>query len=122
MMLAQTRNELSRGVVELLSAPSTNVELAEAWARVRQGEPVTPAQAVMLETFSESVFRYWENVHYQYRQGLYDDVEFAKHLDTMVELITVDVAFRNWWCTRRALYSEPFIQNLNERLDSQLCN
>jgi hypothetical protein len=120
MMLAQTRNEISSGIVELLSAPSTNAELADAWAKVRQGDPITPGQGVMLETFSESVFRYWENVHYQYRQGLYDEVEFSKHLDTIITMITNDVAFRNWWCTRQSLYSKPFIENLSGRLDSQL--
>jgi hypothetical protein len=121
MMRAQTRNEISRGVVELLSSPSTNVELADGWAKIRQGDPITPAQNVMLETFSESVFRYWENVHYQYRQGLYDEEEYSKHLDTMIELTSNDVVFRNWWCTRQSLYSESFVDSLNRRLDRQLC-
>jgi len=121
MMRAQTRNEISRGEVELLSSPSTNAELAGAWAKIRQGDPITPSEGVMLETFSESVFRYWENVHYQFRQGLYDEEEFSKHLDTMIELTTNDVAFKNWWRTRQSLYSEPFVTSLNGQLDSKLC-
>jgi hypothetical protein len=121
MMRAQTRNEISRGVVELLGSPSTNIELADAWSKIRQGDPITPAQGVMLETFSESVFRYWENVHYQYRQGLYEEEEFSKHLDTMIELTTNDEALKSWWCRRQSLYSRPFVDSLNGQLDRQLC-
>ena len=75
----------------------------------------------MLETSSESAFRYWENVHYQFRQGLCDEEEFSKHLDTMIELTTNDVAFKSWLCTRQLLYSKPFVDNLTAKLDSQLC-
>jgi len=121
MMRAQTRNEISRGVVELLASPSTNVELADAWSKIRQGDPITPAQGVMLETFSESIFRYWENVHYQYRQGLYDEEEFSKHLDTMIELTANDEALKSWWCSRQSLYSRPFVDSLNGAIDRQLC-
>jgi hypothetical protein len=120
MMLSQTRNEISRGVVELLSSPSTSVELAEAWAKARQGETLTPAQDVMLETFSESIFRYWENVHYQYRQGMYDEEEFSKHLDTIIGLITGDAALRKWWCNRQSIYSTPFKEHINQRFDMRM--
>ena len=121
MMRAQTRNEISRGVVELLSSPSTSVELAGAWAKARQGETLTPAQAVMLETFSESIFRYWENSHYQYRQGLYDEEEYSKHLDTIIGLVTGDAALMSWWCTHQYDYSTAFTEDLNKRLDLQSC-
>ena len=121
MMRAQTRNEISRGVVELLSAPSTSVELADAWARARKGETLMPAQAVMLETFTESIFRYWENVHYQYRQGLYDEEEFSKHLDTIIGLVMRDAPLMNWWCANQSNYSMAFSEDLNQRLDLSSC-
>ena len=120
-MLAQTRNEISRGVVELLNAPSTSVELADAWAKARQGETLTPAQGVMLETFSESIFRFWENSHYQYRQGLYAEEEFSKHLDTIIGLVSGDAALMTWWCANQSLYSAAFAEHLNQRLDMQSC-
>ena len=121
MMRAQTRNEISRGVVELLSSATTSVELADAWALARQGESLTSAQAVMLEAFSESIFRYWENVHYQYRQGLYDEEEFSKHLETIIGLVSRDTALMNWWCSNHSIYSAAFAEDLNQRLDLQTC-
>ena len=121
MMRAQTRNEISRGVVELLSAPSSSVEMADAWAQARLGEPLTPAQGVMLETFSESMFRYWENVHYQYRQGLYDEEEFSKHLDTIIGLVMHDAPMMSWWCRNQSNYSVLFAEDLNQRLDLSSC-
>jgi len=122
MMRAQTRNEISRGVVELLSSATTSVELAEAWAKARQGETLNPAQAVMLEAFSESIFRYWENVHYQYRQGLYDEEEFSKHLDTIIGLVSRDAALMKWWCGNHPIYSAAFAEDLNQLLDLKMCN
>jgi hypothetical protein len=121
MMLSQTRNEIARGVVELLSSPSTSVDLAEAWAKARKGETLTPAQDLMLETFSESIFRYWENVHYQYRKGLYEEEEFSKQMDTIIGLVTGDAALRKWWCTRQSIYSTPFKEHMNQRFDARLC-
>ncbi len=122
MMRAQTRNEISRGVVELLSSTSTSVELADAWARARQGEMLPPAQAVMLETFTESLYRYWENSHYQYRQGLYDEDEFSVHLDLMVRLVSNDRQLTGWWCRNQRDYSDRFVTELNDQLPSDLCN
>ena len=122
MMRAQTRNEISRGVVEVLGSVSTSVELAEAWAMARQGETLSPAQSVMLETLMESIFRYWENSHYQFRQGLYDDEEFSKHLGTIVRLVTSDTAMISWWCARRDDYSVAFAADLNGRLESTACD
>jgi hypothetical protein len=121
-MRAQTRNEISRGVVELLSAPSSSVEMADAWAKARVGEPLTPAQEVMLETFSESIFRYWENVHYQNRQGLYDEEEFSKHMDTIVRLVTRDAPLKSWWCGNQSNYSLLFAEDLNRFLGSASCS
>ena len=121
MTRAQTRNEISRGLVELLSSTSTSVELAGAWARARQGETLMPAPALMLETFSESIFRYWENSHYQYREGLYDEEEFSKHLDTIIGLVSGDAPLMNWWCANQSTYSTAFAEDLNRRLDLSSC-
>lgn len=118
-MRAQTRNEISRGLIDLLSSTSTSVELADAWAKARLGEALTPAQDVMLETFSESIFRYWENSHYQYRQGLYDEEEFSKHSDTIAGLVAGDAALMNWWSTHQPNYSKAFTEHLNRGLDLQ---
>ena len=121
MMRAQTRNEISRGVVELLSSTSTSIELSDAWARARAGEELPPAQAVMLETFSESIFRYWENSHYQYRQGLYDEEEFSTHLETIVRLVQRDAPLMAWWCRSHRDYSIQFAEELNSYLAMDTC-
>jgi hypothetical protein len=118
-MRAQTRNEISRGLAEVLSFTSTSEVLADAWASARRGEALTPAQDVMLETFCESIFRYWENSHYQYRQGLYDEEEFSKHIDTIVSLVGRDAALMDWWSNNQSNYSTAFSEHLNQRLKSQ---
>jgi len=73
----------------------------------------------MLETFSESIFRYWENSHYQYRQGLYEG--FSRHLDTIVALVRNDAALISWWRGHQSSYSAAFTRTLNEQLDPGAC-
>ena len=90
MMRAQTRNELSQGVLELLGSLVENKELADVMVRANNGEELTPTEVYIVGTQAERVFRYWENVHYQYRQGMYDESEFSRHLDTMQNVLFRD--------------------------------
>ena len=116
MMRAQTRSEIARGLVDLLSVPAGNIQLADSIARANRGEELTPAEVQMLYAFNESVFRYWENSHYQYRQGLYDEVEFSKHLDVMADVIMNNRSALEFWCERRAFFSTPFVSEIDQLL------
>ena len=121
MMRAQTRNELSRGVLDLLGSLVENKELADVMVRANNGEELTPTERYIFGVQSERVFRYWENVHYQYRQGMYDESEFSKHLDTMQAVLIGNQALINFWCQKRSLYSAPFVVELDRLLAQQAC-
>ena len=77
MMRAQTRNELSMGIVDLLMAEAENPQLASVNYRGNTGQELTSEERYQYERRTRAMFRYWENVHYQYRQGLYDEAEFS---------------------------------------------
>ena len=125
MIRAQTRNELSQGVVDLLSMSAENKELADAIVRANQGEELTPTEFHMYTARSEAVFRYWENAHYQYRQGMYDEIEFSSHLETMkAVLLSSDGLVRFWLrarCSDRMLYSAPFMAEIDGLLSDKEC-
>ena len=121
MMRAQTRNELSRGVLELLGSLVENKNLADVMVRANNGEELTPTQDYIFGAQAERVFRYWENVHYQYRQGMYDESEFSKHLDTMQAVLIDNQALINFWCQKRSLYSTPFVVELDGLLVERAC-
>ena len=78
MMRAQTRHELAMGIVDLLQTPASNEQLADLMYRAKSGEEMTPTELFQFQLGTNALYRYWENVHYQYRVGLYDDIEFGK--------------------------------------------
>ena len=65
--------------------------------------------------------RYQENVHYQYRQGLYDENEFAAHRDAWSFLFKakgrVDV-----FCNYRVGLSEEYVAEIDALLTTYRCD
>lgn len=121
MMRAQTRNELARGLPDVLGIPASNTALADALIRADKGEPLSPTEMLQVTMWDELAFRYWENVHYQYRQGLYDESEFSRHKDTMKAVIARNPRLERFWCAERQLYSVPFMQFIDEMLVNLSC-
>ncbi|MEJ2238529.1 MAG: hypothetical protein P8X82_09555 [Gemmatimonadales bacterium] len=108
MVRAQTRNELSNGIVGLLSAGAENSELASIMRRANSGEELTADEFVQFEERQAAMYRYWENVHYQYRQGLYDETEFSKQLEAWRAYVNQSKAVADQWCKFRSIVAEDF--------------
>lgn len=121
MMRAQTRNELARGLPDVLGIAASNNELADALVRANNGDTLSPAEMWQVRVWDELAFRYWENVHYQYRQGLYDESEFSRHKDTMKAVIAGNPRMEKYWCLDRQLYSEPFMRFMDDMLVDLSC-
>lgn len=121
MMRAQIRNELARGLPDFLGLLIENRELADALVRANAGEALTATEDRRTNAWVQLVFRYWENVHYQYRQGLYDLSEFSRHRDTMAAVIEQNPRMYSYWCQERLLYSEPFMEFMDELLGGPSC-
>ncbi len=75
LMRAQVRHELASTIVDLLNTPASNSQLASVLRRGGLGEPLTDDEQFQFRLRSNALFRYWEDVHYQYRNGLYDGIE-----------------------------------------------
>lgn len=121
MMRAQTRNELSRGLNDVLSLTISDADLTDITVRADAGEPLTAADALRIAMRHELSTRYWENVHYQYRQGLYDESEFSRHADTMAAVLARTPSLVRYWCRDRLLYSIPFMEFIDELLERRGC-
>ena len=121
MMRAQIRNEISQGVFDLLSLQAVNLQLADLLDRGNAGEALTSAETQMYTAYNELVFRYWENAHYQYRQGMYDEEEFSKHLDTMGSVLNESDTFMRDWCKNRLRYSAPFAAEMDSMIAGGTC-
>lgn len=118
---AQTRNEITQGELMLLGSMSGNKELSELLVTAGQGGGLTDAERLMVNTQSESAFRLWQNVHYQGRNGLYDDEEFAKHIDTMRSVLSHSPWLVQHWCDTRQLYPSEFAAEIDNLLAPKSC-
>lgn len=121
MMRAQIRHELAMGIVDLLQTPANNEQLAHILFRAKSGEELTPTEAFQFELRTNALFRYWEDVHYQYRVGLYDDVEFAKQRDAWKASLAGSQQAIHYWCKVRPLYSPEFSSDMDNLIVDETC-
>ena len=121
LMRAQTRHDLAAGIVELLSAPAGNAQLAGVLRRGALGEELTDDEQYQFRLRTNALLRYWEDVHYQYRQGLYDEVEFSSQKAAWRNALATSVGLQAYWCEVRELYSPKFMAEMDALMESGSC-
>jgi hypothetical protein len=121
MMRAQTRSELAMGLVEILNLPADNQQLASIMRKVESGEPLTPVEKTQFRFRTGALFRYWENVHYQYRQGLYDASEYSAQRESWRRVVNASDAAANAWCDGRKRMSPAFATEVDALLERIKC-
>jgi hypothetical protein len=121
MMKSQTRNDLAMGIVGIQRGISENNQLADVIARAEAGETLTPSETVQFSTRSFAMYRYWENVHYQYRVGLYDEVEYSKQKDSWYGYMNANKANVQIWCNSRDIFSPAFAAEVDSLLKKYQC-
>lgn len=122
LMRAQIRHDLAMGIVEMLNVPAGNAQLASVLRRGERGEPLTADEQFQFEVRSNALLRYWEDVHYQYRQGLYDEVEYSAQKEAWGATLRRSVGLATYWCRVRTLYSPLFRAELDALRSSLACN
>jgi len=118
MMRAQTRHEMAMGIVDLLETPASNEQLASVLFRGQSGGRLSPTEWYQFQLRTNALFRYWEDVHYQYRVGLYDDVEFSRQRDAWKASMTHSHLGKIYWCQVRKLYSPEFAAEMDDLIDN----
>jgi hypothetical protein len=65
--------------------------------------------------------RYWEDVHYQYRVGLYDEIEFSRQRGAWQAFFANSNRAVEYWCQVRLLYSPKFSSEIDSLLPEGSC-
>lgn len=120
MMRAQTRQQVSDGLVDHVMAVVIDPNLSEiVFSRgcdnittVCESNDIDQAR---YDLYWSARFRYWEGVHYQYRVGLYDEAEFQKQRIGWQNILT-QPAIAAVWRTGRPSYSEEFVAEVDALL------
>ena len=103
MVQAQTRNSVAEMVVNLLALEAGDPGIAEIMVKLGSGRPLTRGEMERFQVLQWAYWRYRENVHYQYRNGLYDEDEYLALRAVWLRDVNADE-------TRRAIYCESLFQ------------
>jgi hypothetical protein len=120
MMRAQTRNDMAVQLIDLLRDVSLNPDLAHVMGLGNAEAEMTADQTRQFNNRANAMFRYYENVHYQYRHGLYDESEFATQQEAWRNFMT-NPGYARVWCGVRQSFSPDFMRS-NDQLLLQPCN
>lgn len=121
MMRAQSRYEISQGIVDLLSLTASNAQLASVVRRGDSGEELTPDELRQFRHRTFALFRYLENLHYQYRQGLFDETEYSTQKIAWTAYLNASKAAVSAWCALRPSVSPEFRHEVDSELKRYTC-
>ena len=121
-VMAQTRSELSMGIVQLLSDVYSDAEFSDIMMRGDfDPESLRPEELFRYQVRSRALFRYWENVHYQYREGLYEEGEFRAQKGAWKAYLDTAGAVRGAWCIQRSEFATEFAAEVDGLIDLSEC-
>ncbi len=122
MMAAQTRNSIAQATAVLIQNESMNAAHLEIVNRGIAGEELTPLEQEQFELNWLAYFMLWENTDYQYRVGLYDDIEYESTQKTWVRLLS-QPGIQELWCSSRGRgeRSEAFVAEIDRLLGEATC-
>ena len=121
MTRAQTRNDISQQLANRLLIVASDSQLASVMRRAQAGEELTADEEHQYFIYLVANMRGWENIHYQYRNGMFDDSEFNAEKSTWKSLINRNKAFARNWCLTRQNYSPEFAAEINNMLADDVC-
>ena len=121
MMRAQTRHDMAAGIVDLLQTPASNEQLASVLYRAHSGDELTPTELFQFHMRTNALLRYWEDVHYQYRVGLYDEIEFGRQRAAWKASFARSARQTEYWCQVRLLYSPEFMAEIDSLIRENSC-
>jgi hypothetical protein len=118
---AQTRNEISQSLTNLILA-GLEVDFFELELKARDNpSALTETEALKLGAVYGAIFRTYENMHYQYRMGLFDAAEFNAERQAWEGLFERPGA-RGTWCSSREYYSPAFRVEMDSILPPSGCS
>jgi len=118
LVRSEIRNELSNGVVELLSQTAENGDLASIIFRGNSSDELSPEEGFRYSSFMRAFFRYAANVHYQYRNGMYEETEYVRQRSAWGNLFILNAVAKEW-CEYRATFPDELIAELDSLLTQE---
>ena len=120
MMRAQTRSEVTAELIDVTAGVWNDADFADIHRRGNLGEELTELERYRFRYHYLGVFRYFENVHYQYRQGLFDETEFAAQKEAWKGVMSSELVVE-FWCGYGNSVSPEFRAEIDNLLTTYSC-
>ena len=117
MMQAQTRHSVAEMLVNLLALEIGDPGIAAIQSKHNSGEELTPVETERFVLLQEAYWRYRENVHYQYRNGLYDEDEYLALRAVWLRDVDTDELRRSIYCDSLINRSLPLAAEINSLME-----
>ena len=121
MIRAQSRSDISRHISDHLSLIGSNPQTANLMRRAEAGQELSADEETQQFYLFTANKRMWENIHYQYRLGIFEEKEFEAERTAWGFLINRDKSFGKNWCLTRKNYSPEFVAELESLLTEDVC-
>jgi hypothetical protein len=115
-MKAQTRSSITDQILDINNSVLANPELLEARDKANSDLPLTAEEQKILTVNMVSWLRHWENVHFQYRNGTYDESEYLAQRVAWQHQLTVSTFWRERWVAMFGMFSPEFVSELDALL------
>ena len=114
-MRAQTRSGVSDAIIDNIKL-GMDPRVIAAYQNQANGKALSAEEEFLLDAMANATLRLWENTHYQYRNGLFDDAEFEADLVVWREQMMTP-EYRKHWEARRNTYSEAFRRQIDDLIE-----
>ena len=121
MTRAQTRNELSQGLIAIMLDLADDAETAGLILRGDNGEELSEVERARYENLTVAQLRYHENVYYQYKSGLYDETEYLAQREGWRNFVFHTIGLVEVFCTMRSGLSPAFVSEIEGLLTTHKC-
>ena len=111
MMRAQTRSGISDAIIQNITM-GMDPRVIEAYQKQANGQALGYEDEILLDSMANATLRLWENTHYQFRNGLFDDDEFEADLAVWREQMAAP-EFQRHWMAHRNTYSQAFREQID---------
>jgi hypothetical protein len=104
---AATRQAIAESTENLGSDLIGNGEIAEIFVKHLSGKELSAVEKLRLQARCYRDIQHWENIHYQFQEGLVSKDQWAGFRKNLISLLAID-AYREYWEHESFHYSEAF--------------
>ena len=115
---ATTYNAVTANSVAILAPMHTHPEFTEYLVRVQSDpESATPAEKLRFHITMLSAYRHWDNLYYQFRNGMLEPEMWQSYDRTMTSWLA-NPAWRDWFVRNAACFSDNLQALIRQRVSA----